>query len=197
LSKSIKAKVIKCKWSEIEVYKPLLKNVSGLYYWYLIHNPQLLYVGEAIDLYRRMKQYKSDKIGGNNNPNILELIESESESIMVAFQPFYTGDMDKKELKRYLKEEEALFIQDWIPLFNIEENPRYLIHPIQKVIGRVVSKANREVDFNEIREYLYGKWSGKVSIERIDEALANKQFHLSNYCKTNQLKKTLNPRALY
>jgi predicted GTPase len=141
-----------------------------------------------------MMQYQNDKREGYNNQSILELIESESDSIMVAFQPFDTNGMDKKELKRHLKEKEAMFIQDWIPLFNIEENPRYLIHPIQKVIGRIVSDANREVSFSKMRKYLFGKWRGKVSYKRIDEALANKQYHLSNYCKTSQKKKTLNPK---
>lgn len=194
MSKIIKD-IIKCNWNEIEEYQSQLKEESGLYFWYRTHNPkELLYVGEATDLYRRMMQYQKDKRGGYNNQKVLELIESESDSIMVAFQPIDTYGMDKKERKRNLKEKEASFIQDWIPLFNIEENPRYLNHPIQKVIGRVVSKANREVTFIEIREYLFRKWRGNISYKRLDEALANKQYHLSKYCKTNQIKKTLRPR---
>ncbi len=168
--------IIKCNWNEIEKYQSQLTKESGLYFWYRSHNPkELLYVGEATDLYRRMMQYQKDKREGYNNPNILELIESESDSIMVAFQPIDTHVMDKKERKRHLKEKEASFIQDWIPLFNIEENPRYQNHSIQKVIGQVVLKANREVTFIEMREYLFRKWRGKVSYKRLDEALANKQ----------------------
>ncbi|PGT97718.1 GIY-YIG nuclease family protein [Bacillus cereus] len=187
--------VFKCKWNEIEEYQSQLKKVSGLYYWYLTYNPkELLYVGEATDLYRRMGQYQKDKREGYNNPRILELIEFEADSIMLAFQPIDNHGMDKKEFKRNLKEKEASFIQDWIPLFNIDENPRYQIHSIQKVIGQIVSDANREVTFNEMREYLFQKWRGKVSYERIDEALLNKRYHLSSYCKTSQKKQTLNPK---
>ncbi|MGJ9383883.1 GIY-YIG nuclease family protein [Salipaludibacillus sp. CF4.18] len=185
--------VFKCKWNEIEEYQSQLKEVSGLYYWYLTYNPQeLLYVGETTDLLRRFKQYQKDKREGKNNQSILDLIEAEPDSIMIAFQPIDTHGLDKIEQKRHLKKEEAKFIQDWIPLFNIEENPRRLIHPIQKVIGQVVSKANREVTFNQMREYLFRKWKGNVSYEQIDEALANKQNHLSRYCKTSQKQKTLN-----
>lgn len=192
----VKKDIIKCKWIEIEENQAQLKKVSGLYYWYMTHNPQLLYVGEAVDLYRRMMQYQNDKREGYNNQSILDLIESEPDSIMIAFQPIVTHGLNNRELKKYLKEQEATFIQDWIPLFNIEENPRFLIHPIQKVIGRIVSDANREMSFSEIRELLFKKWWGKVAYERIDEALANKQCYLSNYCKTNQRKKTLSPKNI-
>ncbi len=187
--------VFQCKWNEIKEYQSQLEKASGLYYWYLTDNPkELLYVGEAIDLYRRMVQYQKDKREGYNNQNILELIKSGSDSIMVVFQLIDINGMDNKQLKKHLKEKEASFIQDWIPLFNIKENPRYQIQSTQKVIGRYVSDANLEVTFNEIREYLFSKWKGLVPYERIDEALANKQYHLSNYCKTSQKKKTLNPR---
>lgn len=141
-----------------------------------------------------MGEYQKDRRKGHNNQRVIELIENELDSLKVAFQPINGDGMDKKELKKYLKEKEASVIQSLIPLFSIEENPRHLIHPIQKVIGEVVSKANREVTFNQMREYLYRKWWGKVSYERIDEALANKQYHLSKYCKTNQKKRTLYPR---
>ncbi len=141
-----------------------------------------------------MREYQKDRRKGHNNQRVIELIENELDSLKVAFQPINGDGMDKKELKKYLKEKEASVIQSLIPLFNIEENPRHLIHPIQKVIGEVVSKANREVTFNQMREYLYRKWWGKVSYERIDEALANKQYHLSKYCKTNQKKRILYPR---
>lgn len=158
------------------------------------NSKELLYVGEAIDLYRRMGQYDKDNGEGRNNQRVIELIQSESESLMVAFQPIVALGKEKKELKKYLKEKEASVIHELIPLFNVEENPRYLIHPIQKVIGEVVSKKSREVTFTEMREYLFLKWRGEVTYERIEEALANKQFHLSKFCKTNQKKKTLSPR---
>ncbi|WP_142314862.1 GIY-YIG nuclease family protein [Bacillus wiedmannii] len=64
----------------------------------------MLYVGEATDLYRRMGQYQKDKREGYNNPRILELIEFESNNIMLAFQPIDNHGMDKKEFKRNLKE---------------------------------------------------------------------------------------------
>ncbi|WP_434182262.1 GIY-YIG nuclease family protein [Bacillus thuringiensis] len=183
------------EFTKIKEYETQLRGKSGLYYFYRSCNPKgLLYVGEAIDLYRRMREYQKDRRKGHNNQRVIELIENELDSLKVAFQPINGDGMDKKELKKYLKEKEASVIQSLIPLFNIEENPRHLIHPIQKVIGEVVSKANREVTFNQMREYLYRKWWGKVSYERIDEALANKQYHLSKYCKTNQKKRILYPR---
>lgn len=141
-----------------------------------------------------MGQYEKDKGEGRNNQSVIELIEAELDSLKVAFQPINALGKDKKELKKYLKEKEARVIQELIPLFNKEENPRYLIHPIQKVIGEEVSKANREVTFTEMRKYLFCKWRGKVSYELIDAALANKNYHLSRYCKTSQKEKTLNPR---
>ena len=183
------------EFTKIKEYETKLRGKSGLYYFYRSYNPkELLYVGEAIDLYRRMGGYQKDRRKGHNNQRVIELIENELDSLKVAFQPINGDGMDKKELKKYLKETEASVIQSLIPLFNIEENPRHLIHPIQKVIGEVVSKANRRITFNQMREYLYRKWWGKVSYERIDEALANKQYHLSKYCKTNQKKRTLYPR---
>ncbi|CAH0249086.1 hypothetical protein SRABI80_02941 [Peribacillus frigoritolerans] len=78
--------VFTIKWNEVENHLEQLDKVSGLYYWYIIYNPkELLYVGEATDLYRRMMQYQKDKRVGNNNQSILELIESESDSIMVVY----------------------------------------------------------------------------------------------------------------
>ncbi|WP_427036598.1 hypothetical protein [Cytobacillus pseudoceanisediminis] len=79
-----------------------------------------------------MVQYQKDKREGYNNQSILDLIESEPDSILVAFQPIESNGMEKVELKKHLKEREAMVIQDLVPLFNIEENPRYLIHPIPK-----------------------------------------------------------------
>ncbi|EOO79497.1 hypothetical protein IC7_00569 [Bacillus cereus BAG1O-1] len=112
-----------------------------MYYFYRSCNPKgLPYVGEAIDLYRRMGEYQKHRRKGHNNQRVIELIENELDSLKVAFQPINGDGMDKKELKKYLKEKEASVIQSLIPLFNIEENPRHLIHPIQKVIGEVVSK---------------------------------------------------------
>ncbi|CAH0249037.1 hypothetical protein SRABI80_02940 [Peribacillus frigoritolerans] len=56
--------------------------------------------------------------------------------------------------------------------------------------GRVVAKANREVTFSEMSEFLYIKSSGNVSRVRIDEALADYK-HLTNHCKQSQKKKIL------
>ncbi|MGP1906798.1 GIY-YIG nuclease family protein [Metabacillus sp. JX24] len=186
----------KVKFTKFKRFKTKLSNKSGLYYFYLSYNPEeLLYVGEAIDLYRRLGQYEKDKGEGHNNQRVVELIKNELNSLMVAFQPINVLGKNKKELKKYLKVKEANVIQELVPLFNVEENPRYLIHPIQKVIGEVVSKASREITFSYMREYLFLKWWGIVPYERIDKALANKQFHLSRYCKTSQKNKILNPKA--
>lgn len=194
LIKIEKNKIFKCKWNEIEEYQSQLKGVSGLYYWYRSNDSELLYVGEATDLYRRMKEYQKDKQKGINNKDLVKLIESESDSIMIAFQPIDSQGMSKEKFKSHLKKEEARFIQKWIPLCNIEENPRHVIHSIQKVIGRIVNESNREWTFNEMRDYLFKEWWGKVLYEQLDEALANKQCHLSKYCKTSQKKKTLHPK---
>lgn len=196
LNKITSNRIFKCKWNEIEKYQPQLRRVSGLYYWYDSSSSKLLYVGEATNLYRRMKQYQNDKQRGNNNKGLVNLIESQSDSLMIAFQLIDSQDMNKKEFKRYLKQREAMFIQNWLPLLNIDENPRYLIHPIQKVIGRIVLEQNREIAFKEMRKYLFEKWQGEIPYERIDEALANKRYHLSNYCKTSQKEKTLTPKEI-
>ncbi|USK64853.1 hypothetical protein [Peribacillus frigoritolerans] len=176
-----KNQVFTVKWNELEKRKNELDEVSGLYFYHV--NNKLKYVGLSDNLWNRFNGgYLKEDTKQHINPKLMQLITSNSSVVEVIFAP----------LDKYLlKEQETLWIHEYIPEFNEKENPRYEIHPIQKVIGRIVNSSNKEWSFNEMREYLFNKWWGKVSYERIDEALANKQFHLSNYCKTSQKKKTL------
>lgn len=170
----------------LEKYQQDLVDESGLYYFHV--NKKLKYVGLSEDLWHRFKNgYLNEDTKQHINPKLMRLIASNPSAVEVIFAP-----MDKY----LLKEQETFWIQEYIPEFNERENPRYEIHSIQKVIGRIVNSSSREWSFSEMREYLFRKWWGKVSYERIDEALANKQYHLSNYCKTSQRKKTLNPKMI-
>ena len=107
----------------------------------------------------------------------MQLIESNPNDVEVAFKL-----IDENSLK----EEETKFIQEWIPEYNVKENPRCEISPIQKMIGKYVHGVNREVTFSEVREYLFNKWRGEVSYERIDEALRDEKRNLSKYCSKNE-----------
>lgn len=179
-----KSQVFTVKYLELEKYQKELENNSGIYFLHV--EKKLKYVGISEDLWYRFKDgYLKEDTKQYVNSKLMQLIILNPSVVEVTFAP-----MDKY----LLKEEESLFIQEYIPEFNERENPRYEIHPIQKVIGRIVNSSNKEWSFGDMREYLFRKWRGKVSYERIDEALANKQCHLSNLCKTSQKRKVLNPK---
>jgi hypothetical protein len=179
-----KHKVFRRKLVELEKNHHDLKNRSGLYFIHL--NKRLLYVGLSEDYWKRFKHgYLKEGTKQHVNKKVLKLIDSNPTILEVIFAP-----MDKN----LLKEQETLWIQEHIPEFNERENPRYEILSIQKVIGRIVNNSNREWSFKEMSDYLFRKWRGEVSYKRIDTALANKQFHLSNYCKTNQKQQVLKPK---
>jgi hypothetical protein len=93
------------EFTKLKEYEIKLRGKSGLYYFYKSNNPEgLLYVGEAIDLYRRMKQYhQKDRREGHNNPKVVGLIENELDSLKVAFQPIEDIFNNKKELKKFLQ----------------------------------------------------------------------------------------------
>lgn len=179
-----KNRVFRVKFNELEKYQHYLNKVCGLYFYHV--DNKLKYVGLSDNLWSRFScGYLKEDSKQYINANLMKLIKSKSSSLEVIFAP-----MDRADLK----EQETLWIQEYIPEFNERENPRGEIHSIQKVIGRTVNNSNREWTFSEMREYLFRKWWGKVSYERIDEALENKQYHLSRYCKTNQKMKTLNTK---
>lgn len=179
-----KHNVFTAKFLELEQYQKDLVNRSGLYFFHV--NKRLKYVGKSTDLWHRFKNgYLKEDTKQHINAKLMQLIASEPSVVEVIFAPMN---------KNLLKEQETLWIQEHIPEFNERENPRYEIKSIQKVIGSIVTSSNREWSFEKMREHLFSKWWGKVSYERIDEALANKQYHLSNYCKTSQLKKKLMPK---
>jgi hypothetical protein len=181
-----KHQVFSAEFLELEKHQWDLENESGLYFFHV--DKKLKYVGLSEDLWHRFKNgYLKEDSKQHINAKLMHLIVSNPSVVEVVFAP-----MDKY----LIKEQETLWIQEYIPEFNERENPRYEIHSIQKVIGRIVNCSNEEWSFSEMREYLFNKWWEKVSYEQIDEAIANKQYHLSNYCKTNQRKKTLNPKKI-
>lgn len=178
-----KNQVFTVKWNELEKSKNELDEVSGLYFYHV--NNKLKYVGLSDNLWKRFNGgYLKENSKQYINAKLMELIESNSSAVEVIFAP-----LDKD----LLKEQETLMIQEYIPEFNEKENPRDEIHPIQKVIGRIVKDSNREWTFSEMREYLFDKWWKQVSYERIDKALTDYK-NLTNHCKQSQKKKTLNPK---
>jgi hypothetical protein len=180
-----KHQVFKQKFLGLEQYQQELESKSGLYFFHV--DKRLKYVGLSEDFWNRFKYgYLKEDTRQHVNPKLMQLISSHPSMVEVIFAP-----MDKY----ILKEQETLWIQEYIPEFNEKENPRYEIHSIQKVIGRIVNSSNHEWGFQEMREYLFVKWWEKVPYERIDLALANKQFHLSNYCKTSQKLQLLRPKS--
>lgn len=176
--------VFKSKFNELGKYKNMLNKVSGLYFYHV--NKKLIYVGKSVDYWNRFGYCylkKGSKV--HKNPNLKKLIEFKPEIVGVVFAP-----MDNK----LLKEQETLFIQEFIPLFNKAENPRFEIQSIQKVIARIVNQTNREWTYDEMREFLSLKWKREVPFEKLDEALENKNHNLSRYCRTVPKQKILKPK---
>ncbi|WP_312471239.1 GIY-YIG nuclease family protein [Neobacillus sp.] len=172
------------KFTEIKNYQEHLDKESGLYFYHI--NGSLKYVGKTNNLWHRFNSgYLKEESKQHRNPKLMQLFKSIPSDIEVIFKP-----MPKRELK----EMESRFIQDWIPQFNKTENPRYEIRSIQRVIARIVKESNRKWMYAEMREYLSHKWRSEVSLEKIDEALANKSGNLSRYCKTIPKKQILMPR---
>ncbi|MDM5257059.1 GIY-YIG nuclease family protein [Bacillus toyonensis] len=178
-----KNQVFRVKFNELEKNQQYLDNVSGLYFYHV--DNKLKYVGQSDNLWHRFNGgYLKEDSKQHRNPKLMKLIKSNPNSVEVIFAP-----MDEY----LLKEQETLLIQKYIPEFNEKENPRYEIHPIQKVIGRIVKESNREWTFSEMRKYLFDNWWKQVSYERMDKALADYK-NLTNHCKQSQKKKTLNPK---
>ncbi|MBS4213236.1 GIY-YIG nuclease family protein [Neobacillus rhizophilus] len=161
-----------------------MNKKSGLYFFHL--KGGLKYVGKTDNFWKRFYSgYLKEESSQHCNPKLMQLVKKVPNDIEVIFKPL---------AKDELKEEESRFIQEWIPQFNKTENPRYEIRSIQRVIGRIVNETDREWTFSAMREDLIIKWRGEVSVERIDEALANRTGNLSRYCKTNPKKQTLMPK---
>ncbi|MEK4738584.1 hypothetical protein MHH66_20120 [Bacillus sp. FSL H8-0492] len=176
--------MFRIKFTEIKNCQKQLDKVSGLYCYHV--NRNLKYVGISNNLWHRFEGgYLKECSTQHRNSKLMQLIETNQNDIEVIFKPI------NKEL---LKEEETKFIQDWIPLYNAKENPRYEIRPIQKVIGRFVNKENREVTFSEVREYLFHKWHSEVSYEKIDEALRDEKHNLGKYCSKKRGQEVLMPK---
>ncbi|QWH15287.1 hypothetical protein EXW38_29040 (plasmid) [Bacillus mycoides] len=161
-----------------------MNKVNGLYFYHV--NGKLMYVGKAVDLWSGFGHgYLKEDSKVHKNVGLMELIAARPNMVEVIFVP-----MDKADLK----EQETLWIQKHIPLFNESENPRYKTLALQKVIARTVNESNRLGKFAEMREYIYAEYKKKLSYNQIDAALANGQKDLSRYCRTSQMKKTLNPK---
>ena len=145
-----------------------------------------MYVGKAVDLWNRFGHgYLKEDSKVYKNADLMELIVSRPDMVEVIFAP-----IDKENLE----EQETLWIQEHIPLFNDRCNPRYSTTALQRVLARTVNEFDRIWTFTEIREYIFKKYKMKLSYEQIDEALANKQKDLSKYCRTSQEKQILMPK---
>lgn len=181
-----KERVFTVKWTELEKNKSKLEKVSGLYCFHM--NGKLLYVGQAEDLWRRFRRgYLKENSKEHKNQELMQIIFSKPEMIEIVFAP-----MDKE----LLKEQETLFIQKYIPLCNVLENPRYQIRSIQRVIARIVNKTNRLWTFTEIRDFLISEWRREVPNEMIQTALMNKTGNLSRLCSVNQQQEIIMPKIL-
>ncbi|USK98221.1 GIY-YIG nuclease family protein [Bacillus tropicus] len=179
-----KKRIFTVKWNELEKSKNKLNKVNGLYFYHV--NGKLMYVGKAVDLWSRFGHgYLKEDSKVHKNVGLMEIIAARPNMVEVIFVP-----MDKADLK----EQETLWIQKHIPLFNESENPRYKTLALQKVIARTVNESNRLWTFAEMREYIYTKYKKKLSYNQIDVALANKQKDLSRYCGTSQEKQLLVPK---
>lgn len=181
-----KERVFTVKWIELEKNKNKLEKVSGLYCFHM--NGRLLYVGKTEVFWNRFgRGYMKENSKVHKNPELMKLVLSKPEMIEIVFAP-----MDKE----ILKEQETLFIQTYIPQYNVAENPRYQIRSIQRVIARIVNKTNRLWTFTEMRDYLFHKWRREVPIEMIETALSNKTGNLSRICSTNQQQEMLMPKKI-
>lgn len=179
-----KRNVFSVKFNELEKYKEKLDKLSGLYFYHI--NRSLMYVGISDDLWHRFKHgYLKEDTKQHINSGVKKLITSFSTEIEVIFAPLEY---------HLLKEQETLFIQEYIPKYNEKENPLYQIRSIQRAIGRTVNISNNEWSYDDIREHLYKKWNGKVSFERINDALKDKTNNLSKYCRKKKGMNILAPR---
>jgi len=177
-------KAFMIRFTEIKKYRQMLEKASGLYCYHV--NKKLKYVGISNNLWHRFEDgYLKEDSAQHRNSKLMQLIESNPNDVEVAFK-LIDGNS--------LKEEETKFIQEWIPEYNVRENPRCEISPIQKMIGKYVHEVNREVTFLEVREYLFNKWRGEVSYERIDEALRDEKRNLSKYCSKKRGKQIVTPK---
>lgn len=177
-------KVFRIKFTQLKNHREQLNKVSGLYFYHVEGN--LKYVGMSDNLWHRFNGgYLKEESKQHCNPELREMIRLNPRDIEVIFKPM---------IKDELKGEESRFIQDWIPQFNKAENPRHEIHPIQRVIARIVNETNHKWAYAEMRECLLRKWKGEVLLEKIDEALANKSCNLSRYCKTRPKQEILLPK---
>lgn len=176
--------VIKIKFTEIKYHQEQLNKVSGLYFFHI--DRDLKYVGKSEDLWNRLfRGYLNEDTTQHCNRKLMQLVKSNPSEIEVIFMPM---------LKEELKEKESEIIQDWIPRFNKAENPRYEIRPIQRMIARIVNEDDCEWTYTDMKMHLFKKWRFEVSLERIDEALANKSWNLSRYCRTNPKREILMPK---
>ncbi|MFD6207118.1 GIY-YIG nuclease family protein [Peribacillus sp. NPDC060253] len=176
--------VFRFKFTDIQNHQDQLKKESGLYFYHI--DGSLKYVGISDDLgFRFYGGYLKEDSKQHRNSKLMQLIDSKPNEIEVIFKT-----MDKE----LLKEEETKIIQDYIPLCNEKENPRYQVRPIQKVIGKVVNETNCEWSFADMRENLFKKWRGQVSFQRIDEALRDEKNNLGKYCSKKRGQDILMPK---
>ncbi|WP_350300244.1 GIY-YIG nuclease family protein [Peribacillus frigoritolerans] len=162
----------------------MLNKESGLYFYHV--NGILMYVGKAIDFWNRFGYgYLKEDSKVHKNTDLMELIASSPEMVEVIFAP-----MDKSDLK----EQETLWIQEYIPLFNEPDNPRYKTLALQKVIARTVNESARKWTYSEMRKHIFNKYKGKIKYELIDLALADEKRNLTRYCSKNPKTQMLKPK---
>lgn len=179
-----KDKVFRVKWNDLRLHKDKLDKVSGLYFYHV--NKKLLYLGKAVNLWSRFGHgYLKEDSKVHKNTSLMKLISVKSDMVEVIFVPMDEAD---------LKEQETLFIQTYLPQFNIAENPRCQVRSIQRVIARIVNESSHEWEYAKMRKHLLIKWKNEVSIELINQALANESSNLSRYCCVNSKQKVLMPR---
>jgi hypothetical protein len=179
-------KKIHVKFDEVPNMIESWKGVSGLYIFHT--KGHFWYVGKSECLRNRFVQgyLKGRDSKQHISEGLLQRIELGLELSVIFVEM-------EKEL---IQKEEARVIGKACAWLNQDYNPRESIRAIQRQIGLIVEDSQREWSYEEMKKHLFYYYSGQIATKKIEEALANKNWNLSRYCRTARSKGILKPKKV-